>query len=53
VVVKHASINVDAKEKLENMAKRREHADANLKKGTVVQDAAKQFKICLKEIDIF
>jgi hypothetical protein len=53
VVVKHANADADAKERQENIAKRKEHADANLKKGTVVQDAAKQFKICLKEIDIF
>jgi len=31
---KHANVDADAKERLENIAKRREHADANLKKGT-------------------
>jgi hypothetical protein len=35
--------DADAKERLKNIAKRKEHADVNLKKGTVVQDAAKQF----------
>jgi len=49
--------NVVKREKLEKGAKnegRKKHEkDANIKKGTIIQDVAKHFKIYLKEIDIF